>query len=239
MNLYPAIDLYKGRVVRLAKGDYNQETVYSDNPAEKAAEWEAAGAKWIHVVDLEGAKTGVPANLKAVKAICDAVNCNVEFGGGLRSLDQVDEVLKAGVKRAIVGTKALDETLLNSMLNKFGDALAVSLDTKDGIVRTDGWIEGSGQSTESVIERLNQTNLKTIIYTDIHRDGMLQGPNMEGLTQVLNWAKANVILSGGISVIDDIDACTKIKESNFDGVIIGKALYEKRFALQEAVALIS
>lgn len=239
MNLYPAIDLYQGRVVRLVKGDYNQETVYSDNPAEKAREWESAGAKWIHVVDLEGAKSGVPANLESLKAICNAVSCSVEFGGGLRSLEQIEAVLKAGVKRAIVGTKALDEVMLHQMLERFGDAVAVSLDTKDGLVRTDGWIEGSGQELHSVIKRLNETRLKTIIYTDIHRDGMLQGPNMEGLMQVLEWAKANVILSGGIARIEDIEACAQIRNANFDGVIIGKALYEKKFQLQDAVQLIS
>lgn len=237
MNLYPAIDMYKGKVVRLTRGDYNQEIVYSEYPGEQAKEWEAQGTDWIHVVDLEGAKSGTIANIESLKKIREAVHCKIEFGGGLRTMEQIESVVDLGIDRVILGTKALDYDFFTKVLNRFGDKVAVGLDVKGDMVQTEGWIKSSGTTLREIIDLLNKTELKTIIYTDIKKDGMLQGPNFEGLKEVLSWAKANVILSGGISVIDDIKNCLLLSENNFDGVIMGKSLYEKKFALKEAVEL--
>ncbi len=237
MNLYPAIDIFKGRVVRLTRGDYNQEIVYSEHPNLKAKEWQDSGAEWIHVVDLEGAKSGEIANFESLKKIREQVRCKIEFGGGLRTFEQIKSVIDLGVDRIILGTKALDFDFFKKVLDQFQDHVAVGLDLKDQMVQTEGWIKASGTTLTEIIGLLNKTLLKTIIYTDISKDGMLQGPNFKGLQDVLAQAKANVILSGGVSKLQDIENCLKLSERNFDGVIIGKALYENRFTLEEAVTL--
>ena len=234
MNLYPAIDIYEGQVVRLTKGDFQQKTVYSENPADIARDWERQGAKWIHVVDLEGAKTGTVANLKSVCEIRDAVSCRIQMGGGMRKAETIDSVLKAGIDRVVIGTKALDENFLKNVLERFGPQIAVGLDTRDGRVQTQGWLESEGLTVDAAISMLNETPLETLIYTDIQKDGMLQGPDFEGLRAILDSAKANVILSGGIGGLKDIERCAMIKHSNFEGTIIGKALYENKFTLTDA-----
>lgn len=237
MNLYPAIDIFKGRVVRLTRGDYNQEIVYSEHPALKAQEWQDAGAQWIHVVDLEGAKSGKIANFESLKRIRKQVRCKIEFGGGLRTLEQIRDVIDLGIDRVILGTKALDFDFFKKVLDQFQDHVAVGLDVKDQMVQTEGWIKASGTTLTEIIDLLNKTALKTIIYTDISKDGMLQGPNFSGLKAVLAQARASVILSGGVSKLQDIKNCLELTEQNFDGVIIGKALYENKFTLEEAVTL--
>lgn len=237
MQLYPAIDLLEGKVVRLQRGDYSQATVYSEKPAEFAVKWAAAGAKWLHVVDLEGAKTGELKNLSSLKAICQAAGCQIQFGGGLRTEKQIEEILTLGVDRVVVGTKALDDQFLAQILKSFKRQVAVSLDVKEGMVQTQGWIKSTGVRLEQAITHLNWTPLQFLIYTDIQKDGMLQGPNVEGLKAVLAKAKARVILSGGISSLEDIKELRKIKRSNFEGAIMGKALYEGKVDLKEALAL--
>lgn len=235
MNLYPAIDLYEGQVVRLQKGDFNQKTVYSSDPASFARKWEEEGTQWIHVVDLEGAKTGVLKNLNSLKAIRKAVRCKIEFGGGLRSVEAIDQVLQLGIDRAIVGTKALDETFLRKTLAAFGPKLAIGLDVKNGVVQTQGWLDSQNPTLEQALKLLNDFPVQTVIYTNIHKDGMLEGPDFPGLEQVLKTAKANVILSGGVSTLEDIKQCKKLTQKNFEGPIIGKALYEGKINLREAV----
>lgn len=239
MILYPAIDLYQGKVVRLARGDFNAETVYSLNPAGQAKEWAEAGAEWIHVVDLEGAKTGLLRNLDSLRKIRKAVSCKIQFGGGLRSLSAVKEIFSEGIDRAVIGTKALDKSFFEALLGNYGDRVALGIDAKDGIVRTEGWLGMSGMTVEELLTSLYDTPVKTVIYTNIKNDGMLQGPDLRGLSDVLRWTQANVILSGGVSGIEDIEACRDIKENNFDGAIIGKALYERRFDLRSALTAAS
>lgn len=235
MNLYPAIDLFEGQVVRLTRGDYTQKTVYSDQPDQMAQEWERQGAKWLHIVDLEGAKTGILKNKSSVTKIRQAITCKIQFGGGLRSLDQIQEMLDLGVNRVVLGTKALDQNFFESILKRFGPAIAVGLDCKNGQVQTQGWLEEGGQSLEAALKYLSNYPLQTIIYTDIAKDGMLQGPNFESLEEVLKISKAGIILSGGVAELSDIQKCAKIQEKNFDGVIIGKALYDKKFTLTDAL----
>ncbi len=235
MNLYPAIDLYEGKVVRLKKGDFEQKTVYSDDPAAFAKKWAEAGAPWIHVVDLEGAKTGLLKNLESLKKIRKAVKCKVQFGGGLRSVETIDSILKEGIDRVVVGTKAMDGDFLAKALKHCGARLAVGLDVKDGKVQTQGWLQND-LGFEAALQKLNATAVETVIYTDIQRDGMMQGPNFDGLKNVLKTLKANVILSGGVSSLEDVKNCTMLTYKNFDGMIIGKALYENQIDLKEALS---
>lgn len=237
-TVYPAIDMFKGRVVRLKRGDYGEETVYSSDPSAQAEIFEAKGASWLHIVDLEGAKNGRLANLDSLRSIRKKVRCNIQFGGGLRTLEDCELILSEGINRIVLGTKALDPEFFDQVMVRFPGKVAVGLDVMDGTVRTEGWLKSSGQHIEDVMKRLSQFPLETVIYTDISKDGMLKGPNMEGLRHVLNWAGMRVILSGGISSIEDVLACAQIKAVNFEGVIIGKALYEKRFDLREVFQLL-
>jgi phosphoribosylformimino-5-aminoimidazole carboxamide ribotide isomerase len=237
MNLYPAIDLYEGQVVRLEKGDFTKLTVYSSQPSEIALQWLKGGATWLHVVDLEGAKTGVIKNLISLTKIRKAVKCHIEFGGGIRTLSDIDKVLAIGVDRVILGTKALDGSFFEQAIARFGSKLAVGLDVRDGFVQTQGWLEQAQATLEGSLKYFNDFPLETIIYTDIKKDGMLAGPNFEQLEKVLCWSKSRIILSGGIATLEDIKRCREIKAKNFEGPIIGKALYEKKFSLEDAVKI--
>ncbi len=235
MRLYPAIDLFEGKVVRLLQGDFQKQTVYSTRPEETAAEWERQGAEWIHVVDLEGAKTGILKNQEALLKIRKRVRCKIQFGGGIRSLEEAQSILQEGIDRVVVGTKSLDRNFLKHVLEKYGNHIAVGLDIHGGTVRMEGWSHDSGLSLETAIQFLNEFSVGTLIYTDIQKDGMLAGPNWAGLKEVLGMTQARVILSGGISSLLDLEKAGEIKEPHFEGVIIGKALYEKKFSLREAV----
>ncbi len=234
MNLYPAIDLYEGQVVRLQKGDFNQKTVYSSDPAAFAKKWEDQGAQWLHVVDLNGAKSGELKNLSSLEKIRKAVKCRIEMGGGLRSVEAIRQVLELGMNRAIVGTRALDEKFLQIILDTFGNKIALGLDAKDGYLQTQGWL-AQGLTLEDALKKLNEYPVSTVIYTDIHKDGMLAGPNFDGLEKVLNVTKSNVILSGGVSSMEDLIQCSNLTQKNFEGAIIGKALYEGKIHLEAAV----
>ena len=238
MNLYPAIDLYEGKVVRLVRGDFQNLTVYSNDPAATAKEWENQSAAWIHVVDLEGAKTGVLKNLSSLLQIRKSVKCRLQFGGGLRTLEQIQGVVDAGIDRVVLGTKALDEKFFETALQKFAEKLAVGLDVRNGIVQTDGWLASGGANLETALKRFNDFPLETLIYTDIQKDGTLKGPDFDGFAKVLKISRARVILSGGISSLEDIKQCAELKQKNFEGAIIGRALYEKKFSLKEAFAAI-
>lgn len=239
MDIYPAIDLYNHKVVRLTRGDYHQCTVYHEHPEVMAKEWEDCGAQWIHVVDLEGARDGVQKNFESLKKIKRSVNCKIQFGGGLRSLEQIQRILDCGVERVVIGTRAIDEDFLKTVLDAYGPKIAVGLDLKEGIVKTNGWLDDEGMNLESAIDIFNRYNVQTIIYTDIQRDGMLQGPNLDGLRHILKVSKVDVILSGGVSKLNDVEACSRIMETNFIGMIVGKALYEKLFSLKEAIKIVT
>ncbi len=236
MNLYPAIDLLGGKVVRLTRGDYNNCTVYSDHPAEIARNFEVQGASWIHVVDLEAAKTGIFCNQSAVTAICKGARAKIQFGGGIREIRDIETILSLGVTRVVLGTKALEKKFLENAILKFGpDRLAVGLDVRQDQVKTSGWTQDGRMTLAEALRLFNDIDVKTLIYTDIEKDGVLSGPNWAKLEGILNNTRARVILSGGISGLEDIRRCRTIRESNFEGAIIGKALYDKKFSLAEAL----
>ncbi len=235
MNLYPAIDLYEGKVVRLQKGNFKKMTVYHDRPSETARLWEDAGARWLHLVNLNGARDGKLENLDALKKIKAGVNCKIQFGGGVRTIHDIQILIEAGVDRVILGSRALDSRFLDSALTAFPYRIAVGLDVMDGIVRTHGWLSGSGVRLETALTDLAGYAPAAIIVTDIHRDGMLKGPNFEMIEDCLRISKAPIILSGGISSLEDISTCLRFKNPLFDGAIIGKAIYEKKLTLREAL----
>ncbi len=235
MNLYPAIDLFEGKVVRLERGDFARSTVYSDSPEDMARKWADQGAAWIHVVDLEGARSGKPANLDAIRKIRKAVDCSIEMGGGLRDAESVQKILETGIDRAVIGTKALDEGFLKQVLQSHGPAIAVGLDVRDGRVRLEGWLTEGGKTLEEALGWLNNFSLETLIYTDIQKDGMLEGPSLDSFRQVLEQTRSRVILSGGIGKIEDIQKAASIQHPRFEGIIVGKALYENRFTVRQAL----
>jgi phosphoribosylformimino-5-aminoimidazole carboxamide ribotide isomerase len=237
MNLYPAIDLLHGKVVRLTQGDYNACIVYSTDPVAVAKSWEQEGARWIHVVDLEGAKTGTLTNEASLAAICQSVKAKIQFGGGLRQIQDIEKVLSLGVSRVVLGTKALDKTFLKKAISKFKEKIAVGLDVRHDQVKTAGWLHDGNMTLPEALKLFDQLGVATLIYTDIERDGVLQGPSLEKLPLILTNTQSRVILSGGVSQISDIEKCAAIRELNFEGVIIGKALYDKRFRLSEAIRI--
>lgn len=239
MNLYPAIDLYENKVVRLRKGDFKQMTVYHDRPEETARIWEDQGSKWLHLVNLNGARDGKLANLEALRNIRKSVNCRIQFGGGVRKTEDIQILLDAGAERVILGSRALEPRFLESAFERFPYKIAVGLDVMDGWVKTHGWLAGSGVTLETALKRLDGFAPAAVIVTDIHKDGMLQGPNFEMIQNCLALARFRVILSGGVSSLDDIQKCAAIRNPFFDGAIIGKALYERKFSLAEAFQKIS
>jgi phosphoribosylformimino-5-aminoimidazole carboxamide ribotide isomerase len=238
MLIIPAIDLIGGRCVRLTQGDYAQETVYDPDPAAVAKRFEDAGAEWIHVVDLDGAKAGEPRNLDAVGAVLAAVNAKVEFGGGVRSLETARRLLGLGVARVIVGTKLIqDPALAERFFSELGERVVAGIDARDGKVAVAGWIEGSDVSALDLARRVESQGARRIILTDIARDGALTGPNLGLQAQVAEGVGIPVIASGGIGALRDIDALLPLEAKGVEGVIVGKAIYEGRVDLQEAIRL--
>ena len=233
MEIYPAIDLYGGKAVRLYKGDYAQMTVYSDDPVSVAKDFAAAGAKSIHLVDLEGAKTGKPENLTAIRRILDETDLFAEVGGGIRSLETVERYLSIGVGRVILGTAAVtDPAFLEAALAKYGEKIAVGVDLKDGFVAIKGWTEKSALTAAGFFSQMERLGVKTVICTDISRDGAMQGTN-RGLYRELSQAyHLNLIASGGVSSLEDVLA---LKAMGLHGAIIGKAYYIGAIDLKQAV----
>ncbi len=234
MELYPAIDLYQGKAVRLRGGNFEDITVYSDHPAGIAQEWQAQGARWIHVVDLEGARGGKVVHAETLKTIRASVQCRIQFGGGLRCLQDIEAALSAGADRVILGTKALDKPFLTEALARFGSKLAVGLDVRAGKVQLEGWLKESSVNLGEALNVLKDLDVQMIIVTDITKDGMLAGPNFGQIEGVLKSSRARVILSGGVSSLEDIRKAGDLPQDHFEGVIIGKALYERKFTLAEA-----
>lgn len=247
MLIIPAIDLRSGKVVRLKRGDFNKETVYSDEPASFAKKWEEGGASWIHVVDLDGAKEGNPKNWDSLKKIRSAVSISIEFGGGLRNEESIKKAFEIGADRIVIGTKALDEKWVKEILAKYGDKIAVGLDFKRRDetfgVSTGGWLDSKEYKKEELLGKISEleaNGARHFIFTDIMRDGTLEGPAGDILDMIFKKVgNSGVILSGGVSSLKDIRNLTKFKAKNFEGVIVGKALYENRFSLAEAVNLAS
>lgn len=233
MLIFPAIDLYGGKVVRLYKGDYAQMTVYSENPIEVARDFEAAGAEWIHMVDLEGARDGTTPNLSVVADIAKNTALKVEIGGGIRSMETVKTYVDAGVSRVILGTAAVkDPDFLKAALDAYGDKIAVGVDIKDGKVAIRGWLETAEDDAMTFCEKMQKLGVKTIISTDISKDGAMMGANHALYREMSERFDMQIIASGGVSSMDDV---TRLRVLNIYGAIIGKAYYTGAISLKEAI----
>lgn len=237
-SVYPAIDLRNAKVVRLYKGVYDQETIYSQDPVKTAKKWKDAGAKTLHIIDLDGALAGEPKNLESVKKIINECGLNVHLGGGIRSKEALGQVLEAGVHRVIMSTRIFqDNSFLPGLKRELRDKIIVSIDVKHSFVMDKGWI---GKTTLGVLEALamvEKSGIKTCVVTDVARDGTLMGPNVKLLENILKSTKMEIISAGGMSKLEDVKTMTGIKNKyiNLNGVIIGKALYEGTIDLKEAI----
>ena len=233
MNIFPAIDLYEGQVVRLYKGDYAQMTVYDKEPLNVARKFEAAGAKYLHMVDLEGARYGTTPNLKTIEKIVQNTQLFVELGGGIRSMETIEAYHSIGVRRLILGTAAVtEEGFVERAVAKFGDAIAVGADIKDGMVAIKGWTEKSALTCDAFCHRMQEIGVKTMIVTDISRDGAMQGTNRALYADLGARYAIDFIASGGVSSIDDIRV---LRAQNLYGAIIGKAYYTGAIDLAQAI----
>ena len=236
MLILPAIDLRKGRCVRLIRGDIRDETVYSKEPVSMAKLWQLKGAQFLHVVDLDGAITGEPQNLDHVFAIVKALRIPVQFGGGVRDFETLKLILDKGVRRVILGTSAAqDEKFLRKALDKFGDRVVVGIDAKDGFVALKGWVEKSKRKAIDFSREMQAMGVKRIIYTDINKDGMLAGPNLKATKEMACALKIPVIASGGVTSLRDIEKLRRLERHGVEGAIVGKALYSGAMDLKEAV----
>lgn len=234
--IYPAIDIRDGKCVRLIQGDYNQETIYNDSPLEVAKAWQEQGASWIHLVDLDGAKAGHPVNDALIGEIVRSVNVPVQIGGGLRSQKDVDHMLSLGVSRVILGTAAIeDRQFVRDVLKAYGDKIAIGLDARDGYVATRGWLETSAVKAEDLTVELAAEGAATFIFTDISRDGMMGGPNVEAIVQLAKVSGQTVIASGGVSQFTDLTRLAEHREQGVGGAIVGKALYTGSIELTDAL----
>jgi phosphoribosylformimino-5-aminoimidazole carboxamide ribotide isomerase len=234
-TLYPAIDMRDGKCVRLLQGDYDQETVYGDSPFDMAKTFADQGAKWIHMVDLDGAKDGKKVNHEHVLRVAKELPVNVQIGGGIRSMEDVSYYLDQGVDRVILGSAAVSNpAFVREALQKYGAKIAIGLDARDGYVATEGWLETSHILAVDLAKRLVEEGAETFVFTDISKDGMLQGPNIEAIGELAAVTGKEVIASGGVSSIDDL-VNVKKDERKIGGAIIGKALYTGRFTLSEAI----
>ena len=235
MNIFPAIDLIDGKAVRLFKGDYNQMTVYSENPAEVAVSFKEAGAKYLHLVDLDGARTGVPENLDTVRDIIKKSGLLAEVGGGIRSADTIEKYLSAGALRVILGTAALENrSLLCDLVKEYGAKIAVGVDLKDGFVAVKGWREVTNVKCDDFMADLESIGVKTVICTDISKDGAMGGTNRGMYRELSQKYGIDITASGGVSSLEDVSALADLK---IYGAIIGKALYTKDIDLKAAIEI--
>ncbi|WP_174247339.1 1-(5-phosphoribosyl)-5-[(5-phosphoribosylamino)methylideneamino]imidazole-4-carboxamide isomerase [Acidisphaera sp. L21] len=239
LTLYPAIDLKDGACVRLRRGDMDQATVYSDDPAAQACAWQDAGCRWLHVVDLNGAFAGAAVNATAVSAILEAATVPVQLGGGIRDMAGVERWLSAGVRRVILGSAAVrDPALVREACRAYPSRVAVGIDARDGFVATDGWAETSTLSAADLAARFADAGVAAIIYTDIGRDGMLGGLNLQQTADLATASAIPVIASGGVGSLDDLRALSALNHANIEGVIVGRALYDGRVDPTEALTLL-
>ncbi len=235
MILYPAIDIAEGKAVRLVQGDFADKTVYQDDPFEAAKAWVDAGARFLHVVDLDGARTGTPQNLHHLERIAGELPVPVQVGGGLRALPAVRDALRAGASRIILGTAAFtDVDFLDDVLSAYGDRVVVSVDARGGHVTTSGWTETTQMPAEAVIERLRARGVKQFVYSNVDRDGMLGGVDVEEVKRIAAVVRGRFLYSGGVGTLQDLEALVGLRQVNLAGVIVGKALYEQRFTIEDA-----
>ncbi len=236
MQLWPAIDILNGQCVRLKQGDYNRETVYGSSPAEMARHWVDQGARFLHVVDLDGAKDKSPVNKRFVREIVERISIPVEIGGGIRTEETIKEYLDMGIHRVVIGTLALKEPdWFREMSEKFPGKLVLGIDAKNGMVATEGWLETSKTPAVLLAKTFENLPLAALVYTDIAKDGMLEGPNFAEMDAMQKAVSFPVVASGGVSTLDDI---RKLKELGIPACIIGKALYEGTMRLQDALEVV-
>jgi phosphoribosylformimino-5-aminoimidazole carboxamide ribotide isomerase len=234
MILLPAIDILDGKAVRLARGAFEERTVYDADPLEAARRWVGEGARALHVVDLDGARAGEPVNLDRVREIAREVDAPVQVGGGLRTIDAVRAAVDAGAARVVLGTAAyLDVDLLDEAVALLGPRLVVSLDAREGRLALAGWTEQTDIAIEEVVERLRARGVQRFVYSSIDHDGMLRGPDVDGIERVARAVRGSFVYSGGVASLDDLRALAGLRQVNLAGVIVGKALYERRFTVSE------
>jgi phosphoribosylformimino-5-aminoimidazole carboxamide ribotide isomerase len=239
MILLPAIDIIDGKAVRLAQGDFSQRTDYDADPLDAARRWVEAGARALHVVDLDGARTGVPANVEHVQRIAATLGVPVQVGGGLRSLEAVRTVVQAGASRVILGTAAFrDPDFLDAAVAAHGDQVVVSVDARDGRVAAAGWTEQTELTVERALADLQRRGVRRFVFSNIERDGMLSGPDLDGVRRFAARLEGSFVYSGGIGELADLRALAQLREQKLSGVIVGKAIYERRFGVGEAQALL-
>ncbi len=237
MILFPAIDLYDHKVVRLLKGDYEKMTVYSDDPLATAKKIEGMGGKWLHLVDLEGAKDGTTPNFDVVSSIAKDTGLKVEIGGGIRSFETIEKYLNAGVSRVILGTKAVkDPEFLNEAVSRWGEKIAVGVDAKNGLVAVNGWLDVLDIDMFDFLQDIREIGVKTAIVTDISKDGAMKGTNLPLYEKLSELSGIDITASGGVSTLDDIRA---LKNMNIYGAILGKAMYNGAIELSEALKLVN
>ncbi|WP_408007760.1 1-(5-phosphoribosyl)-5-[(5-phosphoribosylamino)methylideneamino]imidazole-4-carboxamide isomerase [Pseudalkalibacillus sp. A8] len=235
-ELYPAIDMRGGKCVRLFQGDYDQETIYGDSPFEMAKLFADQGAQWIHMVDLDGAKTAEKVNHKHVLQVASELDVKVQIGGGIRTEEDIDFYLKNGVDRVILGSVAVkNPAFTKEMLDKYKGKIAIGLDARDGYVATEGWLDNSKVKAVELAKELAEAGASHFIFTDISRDGTLEGPNVEAIAELARESGAEVIASGGVSSMEDLQVLAGRQQDGIEGAIIGKALYTERFTLSEAL----
>lgn len=238
MLIIPAVDIRGGRCVRLTQGRFDREQVFSNDPVEMALNWQEKGAKRLHVVDLDGAVQGKPQNLKVIEKIVNTVNIPVQLGGGIRDIDTIDKCISIGIDRVIMGTSAVfSREIVKKAVSLYPDKVIVGIDAKDGRVAVKGWLEISEQKSVDLIKEIEQFGINRIIYTDITKDGMMTGPNLSALEEILENTGMKVIASGGISSIGDLIALKKMEARGLEGAIIGKALYLGKIDLKAALEI--
>ncbi len=236
MEVIPAVDLRNGKCVRLFQGRADRETVYFDNPAEVARMWEQKGARRLHLVDLDGAFKGVPQNQEVIKKIASQLNIPVQLGGGIRDTTTVEQLLDLGITRVIIGTAAVSNpSLVQELVYKYGERVMVGVDAQDGMVAVKGWVESSSLKALDLIKDMERIGVKEIVYTDISRDGTLEGPNLEAAREIAEQTSVNIIASGGVSCLEDIKRARALESAGISGIIVGRALYTGKFTLEEAL----
>jgi phosphoribosylformimino-5-aminoimidazole carboxamide ribotide isomerase len=240
VKLFPAIDIQDGKAVRLRRGDFAQATVFADDPVEQAREWRDQGAEVLHVVDLDGARLGRLVNIDIVERIAATLDLPVEFGGGIRDLAALERVAASGVRWVVLGTgAATDDRLLGAAVELLGDRLVAGADCIDGRIATHGWQESSQTTAAEFGHRLEALGVTRLLYTDVARDGMLEGPNVAGLEHLAAATALEIVMSGGVATLDDLRAIRGVAAANVVGVIVGRALYDGNFTLSEAKAVLA